>query len=143
MGYNALLTSLDYFNYVYDGYDVYSYFLPPAFLAYVTTAIAYKFMSEKYGYKTLITVGFFTCNIALVLLLLLTLFSDDKAFGFYMSLLCCFLLGAGSNMYQLTFFAMINYLSESVVSKFTIGTALGGLGITSLRMIIVAIAGTD
>ncbi len=38
---------------------------------------------------------------------------------------------------------MINYLSESVVSKFTIGTALGGLGITSLRMIIVAIAGTS
>ena len=90
------------------------------------------------------TVGFFTCNAALILLILLTLFSkDSKGFGFYMSLFCCFLIGLGSNLYQLTFFAMINYLSESVVSKFTIGTALGGLGITSLRMIIVAIAGTS
>ena len=90
------------------------------------------------------TVGFFTCNAALVLLILLTLFSkDSKGFGFYMSLFCCFLIGLGSNLYQLTFFSMINYLSESVVSKFTIGTALGGLGITSLRMIIVAIAGTS
>jgi len=34
-------------------------------------------------------------------------------------------------------------LSESCVSKFTIGTALSGLGITTIRMIIVAIAGTD
>lgn len=113
LGYNALLTSLDYFNYVYKDYDVYSWFLPPAFLAYVFTALTYKFISDKYSYKTIITVGFITCNIALVLLLLLTLIinKDQKAFGFYMSLICCFLLGAGSNLYQLTFFGMINYLS--------------------------------
>ena len=68
---------------------------------------------------------------------------NSPEFGFVMSLLMCFFLGIGSNMYQLTFFAEINYLSESSVSKFTIGTALSGLGITLLRMIIVSIAGTD
>lgn len=63
--------------------------------------------------------------------------------GFGLSLISMAIMGLGSNTYQLTFFAMINYLSESVVSKFTIGTALSGLSITVIRMIIVAIAGAD
>jgi len=38
---------------------------------------------------------------------------------------------------------MINYLSQDVVSKFTVGTAISGLFITVVRMIILAIAGAD
>ncbi len=106
------MTSLDFFNEVYEGYSVYSLFLPPTFLAYVITAIVFKFATDKYGYKKLITIGFIVTNIALVLILVLAFVTkDSKGFGFYMSLLCCFLLGAGSNSYQLSFFGMINYLS--------------------------------
>lgn len=144
LGYNALLTALDYFNYVYTGYGVYSLFLPPVFLGYVLMAISFKFISEKYSYKTLIVFGILLCNAALIILLLSSLITDGaKGFGFAISLFACFLLGVGANSFQLTIFAMINYLSESAVSKNTIGTALSGLGITSLRMIIVLFAGTD
>jgi hypothetical protein len=45
LGYNALLTSLDYFNEVYKGYDVYSYFLPPVFAGYVATVVSYNWLS--------------------------------------------------------------------------------------------------
>lgn len=144
LGYNALLTSMDFFNSVYKGYDVFSLFLPPVFLGYVLTVLSYRWISYKFEYKKIVTVGIMLCNISLIMFLILSLTCKDaKGFGFGMSLFFCFILGVGSNLYQLTFYAEINYLSENVVSKFTIGTALGGLGITSLRMIIIAIAGTD
>lgn len=144
LGYNALLTSLDYFNYVYDGYDVYSLCLPPVFLGYVVIVVSFRWISYRFTYKTLVTTGILLCNFALVLMLILSLTCQNaKLFGFVVTLLACFLLGCGANIYQLTFYAEINYLSFSVVSKFSIGTALGGLGITTLRMVIVAIAGTD
>lgn len=60
-----------------------------------------------------------------------------------MSLICNFFLGIGANCAQLSFFSMINYLSQNVVSRFTIGTALSGLSLNLLRLIIVAIAGAD
>lgn len=144
LGYNALLTSLDYFSFVYKGYDVYSLFLPPVFLGYVIIVLSYKWLSYKFSYTKLVTVGIILCNISLLMFLLLSLTCKDaKGFGFGMSIIACLLLGIGSNLYQLTFFAEINYLSESVVSKFTIGTAVSGLFITTLRIIIVAIAGTN
>lgn len=48
-----------------------------------------------------------------------------------------------ANLSQLSFFAMINYLSQDVVSKFTVGTAVSGLFITLVRMIILAGFGTS
>jgi hypothetical protein len=57
-------------------------------------------------------------------------------------LLCSFLIGVGSNTSQLTFFAMINYLSQDVVSKFTVGTAVSGLLTTVIRAIITAAVGS-
>lgn len=144
LGYNALLTSLDYFNFVYKGYDVYTLFLPPVFLGYVIIVLSYKWLSYKFSYTQLVTTGIILCNISLMMFLLLSLTCRDaKGFGFGMSIIACLLLGIGSNLYQLTFFAEINYLSESVVSKFTIGTAVSGLFITTLRMMIVAVAGTN
>ena len=38
---------------------------------------------------------------------------------------------------------MINYLSKEVVSQFTVGSALSGLFITVIRIIILTIAGAD
>lgn len=47
-----------------------------------------------------------------------------------------------SNAVQLSYFAMINFVPEKVISAFTLGTAFSGLSLTILRMIITAIAGT-
>lgn len=40
-------------------------------------------------------------------------------------------------------YAMINYLSADVVSKYTVGTAVSGLFITAIRAIVLAVAGDD
>ena len=112
LGYNALLTSLDYFNYVYKGYDVYSLFLPPVFAGYVLIVLSFRWLSYKFSYTKLVTTGFILCNIALAAFLLLSLTTKDaKGFGFGMSLVACFILGLGSNLYQMTFYSEINYLS--------------------------------
>lgn len=58
-------------------------------------------------------------------------------------LFCAFSIGIGSNLSQLTFFAMINYLSQNVVSKFTVGTAVSGLFMTGVRAIITLIFGVE
>lgn len=106
LGYNALLTSLDYFNYVYDGYDVYSLTLPPVFVGYVAVVISYRWISNKFTYKALVTSGILLCNFALILMLILSLTCKNaKSFGFIMTLIGCMLIGAGANLYQLTFFA--------------------------------------
>lgn len=73
LGYNALLTSLDYFSLVYDGYDVYSLFLPPVFLGYVVLVLSFRWLSNKYTYKALVTFGIVLCNLALFILLVLSL----------------------------------------------------------------------
>jgi hypothetical protein len=52
------------------------------------------------------------------------------------------MIGIGINLFNLTVFAMINYLSQDVVSKCTIGTAVSGLAITGIRTIIVLIYGS-
>jgi equilibrative nucleoside transporter 1/2/3 len=144
LAWNAVLSSLDYFAYVYADYSVYTLFTPPLFVGYFIICLLYQKLSLKFSYRVLIIFGITVANVALVLLLLLALTcKESQAFGFYMSLICNFTLGVGANCSQLSFFSMINYLSQSVVSRFTIGTALSGLSLNILRLIIVAIAGTD
>lgn len=58
-------------------------------------------------------------------------------------LLISFIIGIGANLTQLTFYAMINYLSQDVVSKFTIGTAVSGLFIAVVRAVLTAIFGSN
>ena len=55
----------------------------------------------------------------------------------------CFLTGLFSNVVQLAFYGMLNYLGRLVVSRYTIGTAGAGLFMTLLRMIIIATMGTN
>ena len=75
-------------------------------------AISFKFISEKYSYRSLIVFGILLCNAALFVLLFSSLVAGEaKGFGFAISLVACFMLGVGANSFQLTIFAMINYLS--------------------------------
>lgn len=77
-------------------------------------------------------------NVSLGAILIVSIALKQTLGGFILLLMCAFLLGVFSNVSQLTFFAMINYLSQEVVSKFTVGTAISGLFITFIRIIITA-----
>jgi hypothetical protein len=141
IGWNAVLAALDYFNTSFEGYNIYSFLPVPLFAGYITVGTTYHMLSNKFKYVNLIIVGNTIINLSLAAILLVSLTMKQEAAGFALLLLSSYCIGLGSNISQLSFFAMINYLSQDVVSKFTVGTALSGLFITLVRLIILAIAG--
>lgn len=141
LGWNAVLASLDYFQKQFAGYNIYSFLPIPLFLGYLITGFSYHILSNRFKYITLITIGNTITTCALIFMLLSSLLLDQTDIGYGLLLFAALLNGLGSNASQLTFFAMINYLSQDVVSKFTVGTALSGMFITGIRAIILAIAG--
>jgi hypothetical protein len=55
----------------------------------------------------------------------------------------CWFVGAGGNLAQLSFFAIINYLSSNIVSLFTIGTALSMMLTGVIRVVILTFMGSN
>lgn len=84
-----------------------------------------------------------TVNVCLVGMLLVSLYMPQTLVGFIILMSFCFVQGLGGMLSQLTFYAMINYLSLNIVSKFTIGTAFSGLVIVFFRIILTLIFGTN
>lgn len=84
-----------------------------------------------------------TVNVCLVGMLLVSLYMPQTLVGFIILMSFCFVQGLGGMLSQLTFYAMINYLSSNIVSKFTIGTAFSGLVIVFFRIILTLIFGTN
>ena len=76
-------------------------------------------------------------------MLLVSLYMPQTLVGFIILMSFCFVQGLGGMLSQLTFYAMINYLSSNIVSKFTIGTAFSGLVIVFFRIILTLIFGTN
>ena len=99
-------------------------------------------ISNKWKYSTLIVAGNMIVNVSLICIFLVSVIFEDSLHGFILLLLCSFSIGIGANVSQLTFFAMINYLSQDVVSKFTVGTAVSGLFMIIVRIILTLIFGT-
>lgn len=143
LGWNAVLASLDYFQASFSDYNIYSFLPIPLFIGYLLVGSSYHLLSNKFKYVHLIITGNLTVNLSLAAIFLVSIGLDQTLIGFMALLLCAFFIGVGSNISQLTFFAMINYLSQDVVSKFTVGTALSGLLITTIRIIILAISGSN
>lgn len=143
LGWNAVLAALDYFAGAFPAYNIYSFLPIPVFIGYILVGGTYHILSNKYKYVQLITVGNIGINIALAAILLVSIILKETAIGFVLLLLSALMIGICANLSQLTFFAMINYLSQDVVSKFTVGTAISGLFITLIRIIILGIAGTN
>lgn len=111
LGWNAVLSSFDYYTYVYEPYNVVLWFPIPLFAAYMMVGVLYNWMSRVKSYKFLVTAGIIVTNLSLILLFLTSLiFKDNIDVGFGLSLFLSFVLGFSANSAQLSFFAMINYL---------------------------------
>ena len=141
LGWNAVLAALDYFASSFKDFNVYSFMPVPVFIGYIITGSSFHVLSNQFRYITLIIFGNMVVNFSLVCLLIVSLTLDQTTAGFALILLCSLFIGMGANISQLCFFAMINYLSQDVVSKFTVGTAVSGLAIGCIRAIITLIFG--
>lgn len=82
-------------------------------------------------------------NLSLAAMLAVSILLDQSEVGFILLLLSSFVIGIGSNINEVTQYAMINYLSAEVVSKYTVGTAVSGLFITTIRAVILAVTGSE
>lgn len=144
MGWNAALGALDYFAYVYKGYDVYLYFPIPVFIAYTISGLLFNLLSKKFSYATLVKTGILGLNFFLVYYLFISIvFKNNPGVGYVLTLVGGFFLGFSNNLCQLSFFGMINYFGMLTVSRFTIGTAASGLMVILLRVIVTAIFGDN
>lgn len=142
LSWNSVLCSLDYFAAVYSDFNVYSLYPFSVFVAYLITAIFFHEISKKFSYLQIIFFGNVVNSLSIVALLILSIFVKNQL-GFYLSLLICFFIGSSGNLMQLSYFAMINYLSEAVVGKFTVGTALSGVILTAIRIVVIAAFGEE
>lgn len=124
---------------------MYLYFPIPVFISYGITGVLFYYIARAISYRKLTISGIIGVNIALALLLILTLiFKDDGvATGYWISLFVLCTLGFSANMTQLSFFAMINYFGKETVSKFVIGTAASGLLIMLIRAAVTGIFGAE
>lgn len=106
-----ILNSLDFFHSVYTKYDVYEFFLLAILTGYITTAATYRKITEKFTVQRIISIGLIVCTGALLLLLLTALiFKNAQGFGFFLSVILCFTVGISSNIVQLSYFSMINFI---------------------------------
>ena len=110
LAWNTVLSSFDYYSYVYKSYNVVLWFPTPLFFAYMVAGILYNWVSKKKSYRFLISIGISMTNACIALLFIVSLIIEDKDLGFGISLFLCFLIGLSANSAQLSFFAMINYL---------------------------------
>ena len=144
LGWNSTLGVLDYFAYIYKGYNVYLFFPIPVFVAYAISGLLFKIISTKFQSKSLIIAGTIGINFFLLYLLFISLVCKTNiSLGFSLSLIGAFFLGLTNNLCQLSFFGMMNYFGMETVSKFTIGTAVSGIMVVLLRAIITGIFGDN
>lgn len=141
LGWNAVLASLDYFQSAYPAYPVANYFPIPVFVAYLLVALVFHRLQLRYSYKSMVVVGLIIVNISMLVMLLTSIFVGGTL-GFVICMAMCFMNGAAGNLSQLSFYALINYMPEEVVAVFSVGAALGGLTICSVRAIVLLIAGS-
>ena len=111
LGWSAVLAAFDYFATSFKDYNVYSFLSVPLFVAYLLVGLSYHKISNRWKYSTLIITGNTIVNISLVCIFLISIMLDQTLIGYILTLVCSFFIGLGANISQLTFFAMINYLS--------------------------------
>jgi hypothetical protein len=143
LGWNAVLAALDYFQASFKEFNIYTYLPIPVFVGYIIIGSTYHILSNKFRYIKLIMAGNIGINICLASILIVSILLPQTTIGFMLLLLVGVFIGMCANLAQLSFFAMINYLSQEVVSKFTVGTAVSGLFINGVRLIILAAFGSE
>lgn len=111
LGWNVVLAALDFFQDSFSDYDIYSFLSIPLFVGYLLVGSSYHVLSNHFHYIQLIRIGNLITSVCLLCMLLTSLLISQSLFGYILLLIESLLIGIGSNLSQLTFFAMINYFS--------------------------------
>jgi solute carrier family 29 (equilibrative nucleoside transporter), member 1/2/3 len=143
IGWNAVLAAFDFFADSFPTYNVYSFLPVPLFAAFLITGALFHIISNKFKYVQIIVVGNMTMFFSMIAILIVSIVLRETTVGYTLMLISDFFIGLGLSLSQLTFYAMINYLSQNVVSIFTVGTGVSFLLITCVRALITLIFGAE
>ena len=148
LGYNSVLSSLDYFNQVYQSFNVFLYFILPCFICATIVSLSFQKFLDWFCMKKMIIVCLMITSGALILLLIISLLVSEtdvlsESSGFYLSIFFLLFIGVFCTTLQLCFFSLINSFGEKIVSWFTIGTGVSGLVIILIRALTVGVFGDD
>lgn len=143
LGWNVILSCFDFFDQKFPGKEPATYFPVPLFVAYVVIVLLYNEMQKRFSYHNMILTGLIGTNLTLISMLAVALLLPESPVGYVIELILCFCIGAFGNTTQLSFFAMINYLSAGTISNFNIGTALSMVLTSLTRIVILGIFGND
>jgi hypothetical protein len=112
------------------------------FIGYVIIGVTFNNLHHHLNYKILRNVGLIMLNSTIVLLLIISiLYKNKQSTGYNISLFLT-VMGIASNIAQLSFLGIINYLSGEVVSIYNLGISTGGLLMVILRILILATKGS-
>jgi hypothetical protein len=129
IGWNAVLTSLDYFHMVFN-YNVELQFPIYYISFYNLVGLAMPFISKHVSYTKRIIISCICLNITMVMMLLSS-FSGQ----YWQSVGSVILLAVFNNVLQASFYSVINYYPSRLINLFNTGTGLSGLIIALLRII--------
>jgi len=91
----------------------------------------------------IILIGQITTIFSLLFLFIVSLILTHHLYlAFVLSNFLCLLIGISGNFIQLGFLVLINFLSKNCVARYTLGTGVGGLFVTIIKMIMTGIFGT-
>jgi hypothetical protein len=142
LSWNAVLAAFDYFGGVYPKFSVSNYFPIPLFVAYLIVGVLFHRLQYRFSYRTMIIMGLLLTNLSIILMLGVSILWPESVIGFVLCMAMCFVGGLGGNLAQLSFYAIINYLSSEVVAVFTVGSAVSMLIISSIRMVVLFTMGS-
>lgn len=142
LGWTSVMSAFDYFQVTYPTISVSNYFPIPMFVAFLLVGLVFHRLQQHYSYSFMILFGLVLTNLTLVGMLLASIYLPTSSLGLTVCLVMCFLNGVAGNLTQLSFFAIINYMSEEIVGLFTLGASLGGLVIAFVRAAVLVCMGS-
>ena len=113
-GWNSVLSSLDYFNFVYQSYNVFLFFPLPCFICATFVSVFYHLISQKILLNKIIIGSSVITSASLVFIVIVSLLATENKIisedlGFSISIFLLLLIGIFCTALQLSFFTMINH----------------------------------
>lgn len=143
VGWNAILTGLDFFTSKFPDYDYSFYISIPMFVGNNLVNLFIHILSKYLSLKLRIIIGLMGQILTLILIPIQAKFMEGTASGFYISLLLVFFDGCCISMQQSSSVAFAAVCPYQALNIFFTGTGMGGIIICLVRCIMLGSIGAE
>jgi equilibrative nucleoside transporter 1/2/3 len=143
VGWNAVLTSLDYFDSKFPGYQVNFLFPIAIFVANMLLSPNMMYFSQKFSLNIRIAGALGLLCLVMSLLPVEAYIFSDSAIGLDLILGLLFILGIANTSQQVSASGFASIFPYIYINKYVMGTGLAGMIISGLRIVILLALGDD